>query len=116
LSSWFPFVLAVCIILFAFSTMISWCYYGERAWAYLFGLKTLVIFRLIFVVFVFIGAVAGLEAVIAFSDIALLSMAIPNMIGGVILAPMVKRKVQDYWKRVRSGELDAPPDRSGADI
>lgn len=106
LASWFPFILAVCIILFAFSTMISWCYYGERAWSYLFGLKTLVIFRLVFVVFVFIGAVASLEAVIVFSDIALLSMAIPNMIGGIILAPMVKRKVQDYWKRFRAGELD----------
>ena len=107
LGSWFPYILAVCIMLFAFSTMISWCYYGERAWGYLFGLKTLVIFRLIFVIFVFIGAAASLEAVIAFSDTALLSMAIPNMIGGVILAPMVKRKVQDYWKRFRSGELDS---------
>lgn len=117
LSSWFPYVLAICIMLFAFSTMISWCYYGERAWGYLFGIKSLVIFRLIFVVFVFIGAVVSLNAVLAFSDIALLSMAIPNMIGGVILAPMVKRKVVDYWKRFRSGELDgSQPADTGANI
>lgn len=116
LASWFPYVLAVCIVLFAFSTMISWCYYGERAWGYLFGLKTLFIFRIIFVIFVFLGSVASLGAVIDFSDAVLLSMAFPNIIGGIILAPMVKRKVEDYWTRFRSGELDAPPDNTGADI
>lgn len=116
LASWFPYVLAVCIVLFAFSTMISWCYYGERAWGYLFGLKTLFIFRIVFVIFVFIGSVASLGAVIDFSDAVLLSMAFPNIIGGIILAPLVKRKVADYWSRFRSGELDAPADRTGADI
>lgn len=105
-SGWFPYILALCIILFAFSTMISWCYYGERAWGYLFGLKTVLIFRIVFVIFVFIGSVASLGAVIDFSDAVLLSMAFPNIIGGIILAPMVHRKVKDYWARFRSGELD----------
>ena len=116
LSAWFPYILSICIVLFAFSTMISWCYYGERAWGYLFGIKSVLIFRIIFVVFVFIGSVVGLKAVLSFSDIMLLSMAFPNIIGGVILAPMVKRKVQEYWRMHRSGELDKPVDTTGADI
>lgn len=116
LASWFPSILAICIVLFAFSTMISWCYYGERAWGYLFGIKSVLIFRIIFVIFVFIGSVVGLKAVLDFSDIMLLSMAFPNIIGGVILAPMVKRKVQEYWHMHRSGELDKPVDTTGADI
>ena len=115
LASWFPYILAVCIVLFAFSTMISWCYYGERAWGYLFGLKTVMIFRIVFVLFVFIGSVAGLGAVIDFSDAVLLSMAFPNIIGGIILAPMVKRKVQDYWARFRAGELDGSQPTNGED-
>lgn len=115
LASWFPYILAVCIVLFAFSTMISWCYYGERAWGYLFDIKTVFIFRIIFVIFVFIGSVASLGAVIDFSDAVLLSMAFPNIIGGIILAPMVKRKVQDYWVRFRAGELDgSQPSNGGA--
>lgn len=105
LSGWFPYVLAVSIILFAFSTMISWCYYGERAWGYLFGLKTVIVFRLVFVGCVFVGAVASLGTVIDFADAMLLSMALPNILGGVILAPMVRRRLKTYWARYRSGDL-----------
>ena len=92
LSGWFPYVLAISIMLFAFSTMISWCYYGERAWGYLFGLKSVLAFRLMFVACVFIGAVAALGPVLDFSDVMLLSMALPNIIGGVILASVVRKK------------------------
>lgn len=117
LASWFPYILSICIVLFAFSTMISWCYYGERAWGYLFNIKSVFIFRIVFVIFVFIGSVASLGAVIDFSDAVLLSMAFPNIIGGIILAPLVKRKVADYWQKFRSGELDgSTPDTTGADI
>lgn len=119
LQSWFPSVLSICIILFAFSTMISWCYYGERAWGYLFGIQSVLIFRLIFVLFTFFGSVASLGAVIDFSDAMLLSMALPNIIGGIILAPLVKRKLADYWRRYKAGDFDQPdtgPDQQGADI
>ncbi|MFI4862111.1 MAG: alanine/glycine:cation symporter family protein [Phycisphaerales bacterium JB063] len=119
LASWFPSVLSISIILFAFSTMISWCYYGERATSYMFGLKSLLAFRLLFVVCVFVGTVASLGQVILFSDLMLLSMAFPNIIGGIILAPMVKRKVADYWSRYKAGSFDSPatgPDTTGADI
>ncbi len=107
LGSWFPYVLSVSIILFAFSTMISWCYYGERAYGYLFGLKSVIIFRLVFVVCVFVGAVASLGPVLNFADLMLLSMAFPNIIGGILLAKLVRQRTRDYWARYRSGALVA---------
>lgn len=119
LSGWFPYVLAISIMLFAFSTMISWCYYGERAWGYLFGLKSVLVFRLMFVACVFIGAVAALGPVLDFSDVMLLSMALPNIIGGVILGKVVRQKVKDYWAKQKAGGFDGPPtgpDTTGADI
>lgn len=119
LGNWFPYVLSVSIILFAFSTMISWCYYGERAWGYLVGLKSVIIFRLLFVVCVFVGTVASLGPVLSFSDVMLLSMALPNIIGGVVLAKLVKRELGKYWGRYKSGDFDRPeptPDTTGQDI
>ncbi len=117
--NWFPWVLSVSIVLFAFSTMISWCYYGERAWGYLIGLKSVIVFRLIFVACVFVGAVASLGPVIDFADAMLLTMALPNIIGGVVLAKLVRRELKAYWARYKAGEITGPdpgPDQSGADI
>lgn len=108
---WFPFILTACIALFAYSTMISWCYYGERGWIYLLdhfngaGLKTVVVFRLIFVIAIWYGAVKSLSDVLTFSDLMILSMAFPNIIGSVILAPKVLVLAQDYWGRYQAGEL-----------
>lgn len=113
--SWFPYVLTVCILLFAYSTMISWCYYGERGWIYLLdhfggaGLRTVTVFRVIFVGFVILGAVTNLDQVVTFADLMILSMAFPNIVGSIILAPYVLPKVQDYWRRYTSGEMQ--PDR-----
>lgn len=106
--NWFPWVLSVSIVLFAFSTMISWCYYGERAWGYLIGLKSVIVFRLIFVACVFVGAVASLGPVIDFADAMLLTMALPNIIGGVVLAKLVKRELKAYWARYKAGEISEP--------
>tara|TARA_Y100000588_G_scaffold391394_1_gene499854 strand:- start:6632 stop:8356 length:1725 start_codon:yes stop_codon:yes gene_type:complete len=105
IGEWFPYILSICIILFAFSTMISWCYYGERAWDSLFGNRSVIIFRILFVVAVFIGAVIPLKAVLNFSDLMILCMAFPNILGGLILAPMVKEKAKDYWTRYKSGQM-----------
>ncbi len=102
---WFPYILSISVVLFAFSTMIAWCYYGERAWGYLFGLKSVMVFRLLFVTCVFIGAVASLGAVIGTADLMLLSCALPNILGGIILAPRVKRRLNTYWAQYKSGEL-----------
>lgn len=110
LAAWFPSVLSISIVLFAFSTQISWCYYGERAYGYLFGLRSVVVFRLIFVTCVFVGAVASLGPVLDFSDLMILSMAFPNILGGLILAGVVKRKAKDYWRRLKAGEMDMDSD------
>ena len=109
---WFPVVLTLCIALFAYSTMISWCYYGERGWVYLLdhfgdgaGLKTLPVFRISFVLFTYIGAVSSLKDVIDFSDLMILSMAFPNIVGSILLAPRVKELLRDYWKRYKSNAM-----------
>ncbi|MEM6459544.1 MAG: alanine/glycine:cation symporter family protein [Planctomycetota bacterium] len=101
----FPKILTVSIMLFAFSTMISWCYYGERAWGYLFGIRSVLGFRLVFVVCVFVGSVASLGSVIDSADAMLLSCGLPNILGGIILAPLVKRRLKTYWKRYKSGDM-----------
>ena len=99
------FVLAVVVCLFAYSTMISWEYYGERAWEYLFGIKYLIVFRIIFVAFVFLGAVTELSNVINFSDLMILSMAFPNIVGGVLLSPQIKTCLTVYWQAYKSGQM-----------
>ena len=111
---WFPYILTLCIGLFAYSTMISWCYYGERGWIYLldhigeegYGLKTVVLFRIIFVIFIVVGAVSKLSDVLDFSDAMIFSMAFPNIVGSIFLAPKVLKKVRDYWERYQSGEMN----------
>ncbi len=99
------YVLAIVICLFAYSTMISWEYYGERAWEYLFGTSSMIVFRLLFVFFVFVGAVTQLKNVIDFSDLMILSMAFPNIIGGILLSSQIKERLNEYWNRLQSGEM-----------
>jgi AGCS family alanine or glycine:cation symporter len=99
------YVLALVVMLFAYSTMISWSYYGERAWEYLFGLDSIIIYRIIFVCFVFIGSVTALQSVLDFSDAMILGMAFPNIIGGIILSPQIKAVLNDYWQRYKSGQM-----------
>ncbi len=104
---WFKYVLVVAIFLFAFSTMISWSYYGLKAWTYLFGESKVAdyTYKVIFLVFVIIGASSSMGAVIDFSDMMILGMAFPNIAGLLILAPVVKKDMQDYFRRVKSGEI-----------
>ena len=105
--SWFPLVLNISVFLFAYSTMISWSYYGEKAWQYLFGRtrQAVIAYRCIFLAFIVLGAISSLQNVIDFSDLMILSMAFPNVIGGIILAPRVKTMLQDYWGRYRNHEF-----------
>jgi len=105
--SWFPYVLAVAVILFAFSTMISWSYYGLKAWTYLFGegKSKEITFKVIFCIFVVIGAAANLGPVIDFSDAAIFAMAVVNIIGLYCLMPIVKRELNSYLSRLKSGEI-----------
>ncbi len=103
----FGYVLAIAAVLFAFSTMISWSYYGLKAWTYMFGegkAKELV-FKAIFCVFVVIGASMSLGPVIDFSDAMIFAMAIANIIGLYMLMPKVKALLADYQEKLASGEI-----------
>ncbi|PCI34664.1 MAG: D-alanine glycine permease [Flavobacteriaceae bacterium] len=102
--SWFPYVLTIAVVLFAFSTMISWSYYGFQGWAYLFGRtkKMEYAYKLLFCVFVVIGAAASLGSVIGFSDAMIFAMMVPNMVGLVLLAPKVKEELNKYLKAIKA--------------
>lgn len=104
---WFPYVLAVAVVLFAFSTMITWSYYGLKAWTYLFGegQKQELTFKVIFCIFVVIGAAASLDPVIDFSDAAIFAMAVVNIVALYFLMPIVKRELESYLARLQSGEI-----------
>ena len=104
---WFQYVLAIAVILFAFSTMISWSYYGLKAWTFLFGegQSKEIVFKVIFCIFVVIGASANLGPVIDFSDAAIFAMAVVNIIALYVLMPIVKRELNSYLARLKSGEI-----------
>ena len=102
--SWFPYVLAICVVLFAYSTLITWYYYGEKALTFLAGEKGWItlLFKLVFCSFVIVGAAANMESVIGFSDAMILSLGIPNIIGLYILAPEVKRDLKKYIQEFKT--------------
>ena len=114
---WFPYLLLLAVTLFAFSTLISWSYYGLKGFDYLFGgyserlFKTRkvsdTIYQLFFLVAIIVGASSSLDAVMDFSDMMVLCMAFPNMIGLVILAPEVKKDLKNYWRKLKTGEIKA---------
>ncbi len=105
--SWFPSVLALAVFLFAFSTMVSWSYYGMRSWTYIFGesKKSELVYKAIFLIFIVIGASVSLGAVLDFSDMMILAMAFPNIIGLYILSGEVRSDMKVYFKRLKDGEL-----------
>lgn len=105
--SWFPAVLAMAVFLFAFSTMISWSYYGLKAWTYLFGesKKMANMYKMFFLVFIVIGSSSTLSAVMDFSDMMILAMAFPNIIGLYILSKEVRLDLKDYLNRVKTGAI-----------
>jgi AGCS family alanine or glycine:cation symporter len=104
---WFKYVLLVAIILFAFSTMISWSYYGMKSWTYLFGntKKMENVYKVLFLVFVVVGSSASLGAVIDFSDMMILGMAFPNILGLYFLSSEVKADLKEYFRKLKSGEI-----------
>jgi len=110
--SWFPYVLAAAVFLFAFSTMISWSYYGMRAWTYLFGksIKSEIIYKSFFLIFVVIGAAVSLGAVLDFSDMMILAMSFPNIIGLYIMSGEVKKDLDEYLRKLKSGDLYHKPE------
>ncbi len=100
-----PTLLTIAVVIFAYSTMISWSYYGEKATEYLFGESFIKYYRIVFSVLVVLGPVMSIGNVLEFSDLMLLSMAFPNIIGMIILSGKVKGLVTDYYSRLKNGEI-----------
>lgn len=100
----FSVVLTIGVFLFAFSTMLSWSYYGIQSWKFLFGRSKWadLSYKVLFLFFVIIGAAATLDSVIKFSDAMILAMAFPNMIGLFLLAPKARQELSRYLDAVRS--------------
>lgn len=103
---YFSYVLAFAVVLFAFSTMISWSYYGLQSWKYLFGRSKWsdISYKILFLLFVIIGAAATLDAVIKFSDAMILALVFPNMIGLMFLYPKVKQEMKKYIDAIKASK------------
>ncbi len=99
--SWFPFVLTLVIMLFAFSTLIAWSYYGECCWAYLLGERSIFLFKGLFLFCIFLGSVVNLGAVVDFSDMMLLGTSVPNILGCLLLSGKVANLLDEYWKEFK---------------
>jgi AGCS family alanine or glycine:cation symporter len=99
----FEYVLSLTAFLFAFSTMISWSYYGEQCWAHLFGVRSLLVYKLVFLLFTWAGAVFAAQAVLDFGDLMILGMAFPNLVGVVLLSGKIDSAARDYFARLKAG-------------
>ena len=112
---WFPYLLTVAVVLFALSTLITWGYYGEKAWGYLFGKSTpsLRIYQVIFCVMSAAGAVLTLQSVIDFADAVLFTLALFNITGLYLLLPVVKREVNNFLGKIDSGEIQRKDKKAG---
>ena len=104
---WFRYPLALAVLMFAVSSMISWSYYGLKGWTYLFGEGRAqeLIYKLMFCGFVVLGCTIGFSAVIDFSDAAIFSMGIFNIIGLYFLMPVVKKELAKFLAKIKSGEF-----------
>jgi AGCS family alanine or glycine:cation symporter len=102
---WFPVLLSITAVLFAFSTMISWSYYGEQCWANLFGVRSILIYKATFLIFAWLGAIFEATAVIDFGDMMILGMAFPNLIGVMLLSGKVRGDLDRYMQRLREGQF-----------
>jgi len=109
---WFPYVLALCVLFFAFSTIISWGYYMSRSWSYLFGYSkaSLRIYQVLFCLGLIPGAAFTVQQAFDIIDSFFILLALPNLIGLYLMAPMIKRDMQDYLRQLRSGQLAGSSD------
>lgn len=105
INAYFPYLLCMVIFMFAYSTIISWSYYGERCFTYLFTEKYSVVYRLIFLFVIFLGAIATSTHIMEFGDLMILGMAFPNVIGCFLLRNKVKAKLDEYLALLKSGKI-----------
>lgn len=99
--------LTIAVVLFAVSTMISWSYYGLQSWKFLFGRGKAadLVYKLLFLTFVIIGAAASMNSIWAFSDAMIFAMVFPNMIGLFFLFPVVKKQLARYFEAIKASKI-----------
>jgi alanine or glycine:cation symporter, AGCS family len=97
---WFRYVLVVNVLVFAYSTMVGWSYYGEIAWSYVFGKKSVKLYMALYVAAVFAGGVMDFGVVIKLADYFTLAMALPNVIAMVLLRKRIFAELRSYSERV----------------
>ncbi len=108
---WAPYVLLLCMFLFVYSTLIGWSYYGVKGFDFLFGgiterltgkrIYAEKFYQVVFLIFIIVGTTTSLTAIIDFSDMLVLTMAVPNIIGLYMLAPVLKREVKSYQESLK---------------
>lgn len=101
----FAMLLTIAAVIFAYSTIISWSYYGEKGWQHLFGKKSVKMYRIIYVFAVVLGPVLSLGAVLEFSDLMILFMAFPNIIGMMFLSKKITPLVKEYFRKYKNNEF-----------
>lgn len=103
----FPYILSLIAILFALSTLISWAYYGQKAWTFLLGegKKRVMTFNIIYCVFIVIGSVMNVQSVINITDAMMIAMCVPNVIVLYVLAPEVKKDLRLYCRKYNLGRF-----------
>lgn len=100
---WFTVLLAINVMIFAYSTMIAWSYYGEMAWTFLFGRKSVRVYQIIFCTATFLGGVMNFGVVLDFSDLLILGCALPNLIAVYILRARIKTEMEKYTLKLKTG-------------
>jgi len=101
----FKYLLSFIALLFAFSTMISWSYYGEQSCVYLFGARSIKMYKVTFLVFTFLGCNFNAKSVISFSDAMIMGASFPNLLGVALMLGVLKEMAEDYFTRLHSGEM-----------
>ena len=111
---WFPIILTLAICLFAFSTIVSWYYYGVQAWEYLLGQSFTPIYQFCYIGCVFLGVISSLGAVLTFSDMMMFAMAFPAILGGMLLSNTVAEDTKLYWNKLHQASLGATTTTKGS--
>jgi len=102
---WFRYVLYLAVFLFAYSTCVSWSYYGERCFVSLFGQNWSLLYKILFLSFTFLGSIITPRNILEFSDMLILAMSVPNLIGVFLMSSMIKKELDKYWTDYESGEM-----------
>jgi AGCS family alanine or glycine:cation symporter len=107
-SPWFPILLAINVLIFAYGCILGWSYYGEIAWTYLFGQRGIRLYQVLFCTATFFGGIMHFGLVLDFSDLLILGMGVPNLIAVYLLTPRIIKETESYIAKLKSGAFKKP--------